>query len=129
MLPPKIGDGVSAFNCGGVKPDGASVAAMVTRDAPLQTPSLRPWNADTFKPLEPDLETKVEEEATGAATATLITAEAAARAAMEARGRKRSTAGEKDLRTRRRNTSCEQKLCYEIGFDALRRRGMLGTQK
>jgi hypothetical protein len=48
---------------------------------------------------------------------------------MEARGRKRSTAGEKDLRTRRRNTSCEQKLCYEIGFDALRRRGMLGTQK
>ncbi len=102
MLPPKIGDGVSAFNCGGVKPDGASVAAMVTRDAPLQTPSLRPWNADTFKPPEPDLETKVEEEATGAATATLITAEAAARAAMEERGRKRTTAGEKDLRTRKK---------------------------
>jgi hypothetical protein len=70
---------------------------MVTRDAPLQTPSLRPWNADTFKPLEPDLETKVEEEATGAATATLITADAAARAAMEERGRKRTTAGEKDF--------------------------------
>jgi hypothetical protein len=48
------------------------------------------------------LETKVEEEATGAATATLITAEAAARAAMEERGRKRTTAGEKDLRTRKK---------------------------
>jgi len=112
VLPPKIGDGVSAFNCGGVKPDGASsVAAMVTRDAPLQTPSLRPWNADTFKPLEPDLETKVEEEATGAATATLITAEAAARAAMEERGRKRTTAAEKDLRTRKKETRVANKNC------------------
>jgi hypothetical protein len=57
------------------------------------------------------LETKVEEEATGAATATLITAEAAARAAMEERGRKRTTAGEKDLRTRKKKTPAANKNC------------------
>jgi hypothetical protein len=51
----------------------------------------------------------VEEEATGAATATLITAEAAARAAMEERGRKRTTAGEKDLRTRKKKHQLRRK--------------------
>jgi hypothetical protein len=95
---------------------------MVTREAPLQTPSLRPWNADTFKALEPDLETKVEEEATGAATATLITAEAAGRAAMEERGRKRTTATEKDLRTRKREKPAANKN-YVMRLGLLRCRG------
>jgi hypothetical protein len=31
--------------------------------------------------------------------------------------------------TEERNTSCEHKLCYEIGFAVLRRRGLLGSQK